>query len=63
MNFSHGEASREGRWAAGESIDGRGTFEYVAQPEPLTDDEGALGVMDTKLHGTPPRPVSPEAAV
>lgn len=34
-NHSRGEESREGRWAKGKSPDGKGEFEYLANPEPL----------------------------
>lgn len=34
-NNSKGEESKAGRWAQGPSMDGKGTFEYVANPEPL----------------------------
>ncbi|MBD2037068.1 manganese catalase family protein [Phormidium sp. FACHB-592] len=34
-NHSKGEESAEGRWAKGPSMDGKGEFEYVANPEPL----------------------------
>jgi Mn-containing catalase len=36
-NHSDGEESREGRWASGLTPDGKGEFEYVAQPKPLSD--------------------------
>lgn len=34
-DHSSGTASAEGRWAKGQSIDGKGEFEYLANPEPL----------------------------
>jgi Mn-containing catalase len=34
-NHSKGEESAEGRWAKGRSMDGKGEFEYIANPEPL----------------------------
>ena len=34
-NHSKGEESAEGRWAHGRSMDGKGEFEYIANPEPL----------------------------
>lgn len=34
-NQSSGEESGEGRWAKGPSPDGKGEFEYLANPEPL----------------------------
>lgn len=33
-NLSEGEESAEGRWAKGPSMDGKGEFEYVANPQP-----------------------------
>jgi Mn-containing catalase len=50
-NHSRGEESAEGRWAKGRSMDGKGEFEYVANPEPL----GQAPVpppSDPRLHGT-----------
>jgi Mn-containing catalase len=35
FNFSRGDASSKGRWAHGPSMDGRGQFNYVAEPEPF----------------------------
>lgn len=34
-NHSQGEESAEGRWAKGRSMDGKGEFQYIANPEPL----------------------------
>jgi Mn-containing catalase len=56
MNFSEGEESREGRWADGPSYDGHGTFEYVANPQPMGP-EPELGQIDPRLFGTPKMPV------
>jgi Mn-containing catalase len=50
-NNSAGTDSAEGRWAQGTSPDGKGEFQYVAQPEPL----GPMGVPvkpDPLLYGT-----------
>ena len=33
-NLSEGEESAQGRWASGPSMDGKGEFEYVANPQP-----------------------------
>lgn len=52
-NCSEGTESAEGRWAKGPSIDGRGTFEYLADPKPLGP-EPKLGEADPRLQGTPP---------
>lgn len=60
LNCSEGTESEAGRWASGPSMDGRGTFEYVANPQPL----GPVpepGVVDPRLHGTPPAPMPPKA--
>jgi Mn-containing catalase len=51
-NMSSGEDSAEGRWAKGASIDGKGEFEYLAQPQPL----GPIAEVppaDPRLYGTP----------
>lgn len=32
FNFSRGEASKEGRWAYGRSMDGKGEFRYISAP-------------------------------
>lgn len=34
LNMSEGEESAQGRWASGPSMDGKGEFEYVANPQP-----------------------------
>ena len=61
MNFSEGTESSEGVWAKGPSPDGKGEFEYVADPQPMGD-AAELGVVDPRLHGTPKMPVSPAAS-
>lgn len=50
-NHSRGEESREGRWAKGPSMDGKGEFEYVANPEPLSQ-APSPPPSDPRLHGT-----------
>ncbi|AFY87300.1 MAG: putative manganese catalase [Chroococcidiopsis cubana SAG 39.79] len=50
-NHSEGEESAQGRWAKGASIDGKGQFEYVANPQPIGP-EPNLPQPDPKLHGT-----------
>lgn len=32
FNFSRGEESKEGRWAHGRSMDGKGEFRYISAP-------------------------------
>ncbi|MBD2462610.1 manganese catalase family protein [Oscillatoria sp. FACHB-1407] len=50
-NNSKGEESREGRWAQGKSIDGKGEFEYIANPEPLGPEPNPPQ-SDPRLYGT-----------
>jgi len=61
LNCSEGTESSEGRWAAGPSPDGKGQFEYVATPQPMSNDEGLLNPVDPRLYGTPPQPVPKSA--
>jgi Mn-containing catalase len=61
IDASEGSESREGRWANGPSIDGRGFFSY-AKIKPLTDDEGLLGEVDPRTYGTPAQPLPAQAA-
>jgi Mn-containing catalase len=50
-NHSDGEESAEGRWAKGPSMDGKGEFQYVANPQPLGP-EPTPPQPDPRLHGT-----------
>jgi Mn-containing catalase len=50
-NNSRGEESAQGRWAKGPSMDGKGEFEYVANPEPLSE-EPILPPGEARLYGT-----------
>lgn len=50
-NMSVGEESAEGRWARGRSMDGKGEFEYVANPSALGP-VPELAPADPRLHGT-----------
>jgi Mn-containing catalase len=61
MNFSEGRESEAGRWAKGASIDGRGSFEYVAAPAPVGG-RPKLGQVDPRLQGTPATPRPAKAA-
>jgi Mn-containing catalase len=54
-NCSDGLDSQAGRWAEGPSMDGRGRFEYLAQPSPLGP-APELAEADPRLHGTPKAP-------
>jgi Mn-containing catalase len=50
-NHSKGEESGEGRWAKGTSPDGKGEFEYLANPQPLGE-EPVLPSGEPRLYGT-----------
>ncbi|MBD1848544.1 manganese catalase family protein [Leptolyngbya sp. FACHB-711] len=54
-NHSDGTDSAEGRWAKGQSIDGKGEFKYVANPQPLAE-EVEPPQPKPKLHATPKTP-------
>jgi Mn-containing catalase len=60
-NCSEGSESAAGRWAKGPAPDGKGTFEYLADPKPMSTDDGQLGMIDPRVYGTPPMPVPPAA--
>jgi Manganese containing catalase len=55
LNFSEGEESRQGRWAEGPSVDGKGQIEYLARP-PAMGGVPELGPVDPRLQGTPKKP-------
>ena len=55
LNFSEGEESKEGRWAKGPSVDGRGQIEHVAKP-PAMGEARELGEVDPRLQGTSKHP-------
>jgi Mn-containing catalase len=61
-NLSEGTESQGGRWARGRSMDGKGEFEYLADPQPLGEAVEELGEVDPRLHGTPKRPKPPTAS-
>jgi Mn-containing catalase len=61
IDASEGSESRQGRWATGPSVDGRGQVTY-AKIQPLTDDEGLLGQVDPRTYGTPAMPLPAQAA-
>lgn len=60
MSCSSNGQSREGRWADGPSMDGRGTFEHVSQPTPRGEAPD-LGSVDPHLWGTSKNPSSSQA--
>ncbi|CDQ20588.1 manganese catalase family protein [Halobacillus karajensis] len=53
MNFSEGEESSQGRWAQGSSMDGKGTFSYVQNPDAVGQ-KPELAPAPAFIHGTLP---------
>jgi Mn-containing catalase len=63
MNFSVGEESREGRWASGPSKDGKGEFEYVAEPAAMGPEVEELDPpVEPRLYSTPKQPMPPASS-
>jgi Mn-containing catalase len=60
-NCSEGTESAEGRLAQGPTPDGKGEFDYLADPQPMSTDQGLLNPVDPRLYGTPPVPVPKSA--
>ncbi len=60
-NHSKGEESGQGRWAKGPSMDGRGEFQYVANPQPLGPEPEAPQP-DPRLHGTAKTPQASQSS-
>ncbi len=56
MNFSDGHDSQQGRWASGPSKDGKGQFEYVAEPAAMGPEVEELAEVDPRVYGTPKQP-------
>jgi Mn-containing catalase len=61
INCSSGTESADGRWAQGDSIDGKGRFEYVASPAPLGEVPNLNGGADPLFYATARTPM-PAAA-
>lgn len=59
-NLSSGTESADGSWASGTTPDGKGSFQYLEAPEPLSE-APVLPPADPRLHGTPPMPAPPVA--
>jgi Mn-containing catalase len=63
-NFSEGEESAQGRWASGPSIDGRGEFEYVSEPQGMGPRMDELDPRSSRACTPPPssrcRPLPPD---
>src|ERR687890_93553 len=63
QNFSEGTESQEGRWASGPSMDGKGQFEYVAEPEAMGLEMDELDPpVEPRLYSTPKQPMSPASS-
>jgi Mn-containing catalase len=63
QNFSEGEESAQGRWASGPSIDGKGQFEYVAEPEAMGPGMDELNPpVEPRLYSTPKQPMQPSSS-
>jgi Mn-containing catalase len=60
-NCSQGEESAAVRWAKGPTPDGRGQFQYVADPRPLGPIP-ELAETDPRLYGTPKGPVDSQTS-
>ncbi|MCJ8518864.1 Mn-containing catalase [Pseudorhizobium tarimense] len=58
-NCSEGTESRQGQWAEGPTPDGKGQFEYLADPQPLGEEVTELSQLDPRLHSTPKKPMPP----
>jgi Mn-containing catalase len=58
-NCSAGTESGQCRWAQGPTIDGTGDFQYLADPQPLTNDMGIAPQPNPLLHGTAVMPLPP----
>lgn len=59
-NCSEGTESASGGWGKGRTPDGRGQFQYLADPKPMGPAPD-LAQADPRLHGTPKQPVPPAA--
>ncbi|CAD7047025.1 catalase [Pseudorhizobium endolithicum] len=59
---SDGAESQRGSWAAGTSPDGKGEFQFLADPQPLGETVEELAQLDPRLHGTPKKPMPPMAS-
>ena len=63
QNFSEGEESSEGRWASGPSMDGKGEFEYVADPAAMGPQMEELDPpVEPRLYSTPKQPMPPASS-
>ena len=61
-NCSEGTESAQGSWARGPAPDGKGEFQYLAEPRPLGEVVTELPAVDPRVHGTPKAPMPPTAS-
>ena len=61
-NCSGGTESQQGRWAKGPMPEGKGQFEYLADPKPLGEVVEELSEVEPRVHGTPKKPKPPMAS-
>lgn len=61
LQHSRGGESATGRWASGPSMDGKGEFEFIAEP-PAMGPPLELGPTDPRLYGTQKVPTPPAAS-
>lgn len=60
MNFSEGEDSAQARWVSGPSMDGKGEFEYVSEPQAMGPQMEVLDPpVEPRLYSTPKQPMQP----
>ncbi|WMT92889.1 manganese catalase family protein [Pelagibacterium sp. H642] len=59
---SDGNASQDGQWASGPSVDGKGEIEFLSDPQPLGERVDELAPADPRLHGTPKKPMPPTSS-
>jgi Mn-containing catalase len=63
MNFSEGRESEQGRWASGPSKDGKGEFEYVAEPAAMGPEMEELdSPVEPRLYSTPTQLMPPASS-
>jgi Mn-containing catalase len=63
MSFSEGTDSQQGRWASGPSMDGKGEFEYVGEPEAMGPEMDELDPpVEPRLYSTPKEQMPPASS-
>jgi Mn-containing catalase len=62
LNCSRGTESELGSWARGQAPDGKGQFEYIANPQPEGEAPVLDGGADARFYGTTKQPQMDKAA-